>query len=167
MVKNGLMNAIGTGRKACFLWDDSTYSKTFKLKTGRAQGDGPSPLQYNFAEQILLFKLELDPGLQSVLEPALNAARIPDPPAWFRPEVGRKINKVEALADDTTVVMRCNENSINILKSTLEAFGTLSGLECNLEKTNIMPVGGDPKLAFPKQYRLHGYRPDKVTWFRN
>jgi hypothetical protein len=88
-----LMNAIGTGREACFLWEDGSYSGSFKLKTGRAQGDGPSPLQYNFAEQILLFRLELDGRISPALDAAVVADRIPVPVSWFRPESKKKQTK--------------------------------------------------------------------------
>jgi hypothetical protein len=143
-----LMDTIGTGRNACFLWEDGTYSNRFELKSGRAQGDGPSPLQYNFAEQILLFRLELDAGIRPALISAVEAGRIPDPLPWFRPEARKKIGKVEALADDTTVIMKCCEQSLLTLKNCLEEFGNLSGLKCNFEKTNIMPVGGIDTLPF-------------------
>jgi hypothetical protein len=129
-----LMNAIGTGRSACIIWEDGSYSPCFDLKSGRAQGDGPSPLQYNFAEQILLFKLELDPGIRSAVSLEVEAARIPAPLPWFGPEANKKTNKVEALADDTTVIMHCCKNSLGALKQILIDFGEISGLKCNIEK---------------------------------
>jgi hypothetical protein len=143
-----LMNAIGTGRSACIIWEDGSYSSCFDLKSGRAQGDGPSPLQYNFAEQILLFRLELDPGILSAVSLAVEAARIPVPLPWFGPEANKKTNKVEALADDTTVIMHCCKNSLDTLKQILIDFGDISGLKCNIEKTTIMPVGGIQALPF-------------------
>jgi hypothetical protein len=143
-----LMNAIGTGREACFLWEDGSYSSSFKLKTGRAQGDGPSPLQNNFAEQILLFRLELDGRISPAFDAAVVADRIPVPVSWFRPESKKKKNKVEALADDTTVILKCCRDSLLNLKNALVEFGNIPGLECNIEKTNIMPVGGVNVLPF-------------------
>jgi Reverse transcriptase (RNA-dependent DNA polymerase) len=74
-----LMNTIGTNRKACLIWEDGSFSCKFDLKLGRTQGDGPSPLQYNMAEQILLFKIELDPNLRPMLELAFDSSIIPTP----------------------------------------------------------------------------------------
>jgi hypothetical protein len=39
-----IMNCFGTGRTACLIWEDGSYSKPFDLKCGRTQGDGPSPM---------------------------------------------------------------------------------------------------------------------------
>jgi hypothetical protein len=58
------LTTIGTNRKACILLDDGRQSKTFDLGKGTAQGDCPSPLIYNFCAQILIFRIELDPGIR-------------------------------------------------------------------------------------------------------
>ena len=77
--------AIGTNRKARICLGNNNYTDYFPLGRGHAQGDSPSPLLYNFAAQILLFKIELTekvarircdhsfPGKNSnPLEPFLN-----------------------------------------------------------------------------------------------
>jgi hypothetical protein len=143
-----LMNGIGNNRTACILWEDGSYSPQFDLKSGRAQGDGPSPLQYNFGEQILLLKIELDPEIRPAFHLAVEAARIPPPLPWFASETNKVTGKVEALADDTTVITECNYNSLLRLKNILTDFGNLSGLECNFEKTCVMPVGGIDNVPF-------------------
>jgi hypothetical protein len=61
-----MMETIGTGRTATILYEDSTYSQEILLERCRPQGDGPSPIQYNMAEGILLIKIELDPNVASV-----------------------------------------------------------------------------------------------------
>jgi hypothetical protein len=55
------LKSIGTGRSACIILGPGEVSAPFELNKGHAQGDSPSPLLYNFAAQILLFKIELDP----------------------------------------------------------------------------------------------------------
>jgi hypothetical protein len=85
-----LMNGIGMGRTASLMWEDGTISQSFELQSGRAQGDGPSPLQYNFGEQILLLKIELDPAIRSAAELAVEASRLPAPLDWFASEVNKK-----------------------------------------------------------------------------
>jgi hypothetical protein len=67
---------------------------------------------------------------------------------WFEPEINKATGKVEALADDTTVIIKCCEQSLINLKNCLESFGDLSGLKCNIEKTQTMPVGGITVLPF-------------------
>ena len=62
-----IMNTIGTGRTASIIFEDGSLSKPFDLESGRPQGDGPSPLQYNMGEEILLLKIELDPEIASDL----------------------------------------------------------------------------------------------------
>jgi hypothetical protein len=143
-----LMNGIGTKRTASLIWENGTLSKTFELKSGRAQGDGPSPLQYNIAEQILLLKIELDPEIRPAFTLAVEASRIPAPLDWFTTESHKSTGKAEALADDTTVIIKCCRNSLVALKNTLSNFGTISGLQCNENKTCIIPVGGIQELPF-------------------
>jgi hypothetical protein len=147
-----LLDSIGNGRNACILWEDGSRSKSFDLKTGRAQGDGPSPLQYNFSEQILLLKIELDPEIKSAFNTAVVASRIPEPLPWFECEINKKTDKVEALADDTTVVIKCCESSLLTLHKSLTDFADISGLVCNFDKTCIIPIGGlEMELPFDIQ----------------
>ena len=61
-----VLNLITTGRNACIILDDNSLSRQFALETGAPQGNAPSPLQYNFCEQIALLKIELDPRVASV-----------------------------------------------------------------------------------------------------
>jgi hypothetical protein len=60
-----IMDTIGNGRTASIIFDDGTISPEFDLETGRPQGDGPSPLQYNMGEEIILLKIELDPRIRN------------------------------------------------------------------------------------------------------
>ena len=63
----------------------------------------------------------------------------------FRNESNRETDKVEAFADDTSVITKACQHSIRALKEVLRHFGELSGLKCNMEKSVLMPIGGvDP-----------------------
>ncbi len=125
-----LLNTLCTGRSACIVFDDGSLSTNFDLDRGDAQGNTPSPILYNMAQQIFLFKLELCPEIKSVflnhLVPRpiqLNDANpwpqpvrlavennqdldpIPNQvilPVEFRNESGRETDKAEGFADDTT-----------------------------------------------------------------
>jgi hypothetical protein len=63
-----MMETIGTGRSAIILFEDGSYSREITLGRSRPQGDGPSPIQYNMGEGILLLKIELDPEVSSVYQ---------------------------------------------------------------------------------------------------
>ena len=46
-----------TGQSACIILKPGELSSLFNLEKGHAQGDSPSPLLYNFAAQVPLFKI--------------------------------------------------------------------------------------------------------------
>jgi hypothetical protein len=48
---------------------------------------------------------------------------------------------VEAFADDTTPMAKLEESAILSIKHTLDSFAKISGLKCNVEKSNIMITG--------------------------
>ncbi len=54
--------------------------------------------------------------------------------------------KTNAFADDTTAGLLHNANNLNYVKQVLFDFGSVSGLETNVEKTTLMPIGnlGEP-----------------------
>ena len=60
------LTLLGENRTACIILDDGTYSRNFCLDRGRAQGDNISPNTFNFADQILIFKIELDPRINGI-----------------------------------------------------------------------------------------------------
>jgi len=61
-----LMKTLCTNRTVCIVFDDGSLSSNFNLERGDAQGNTPSPILYNIAQQIFLFKLELCPEIKSV-----------------------------------------------------------------------------------------------------
>jgi len=149
-----MMETIGTGRTAMILFEDGTYSREIELGRCRPQGDGPSPIQYNMGESILLMKIELDPRIASVfnhlLAPNFNMKF--NPPRklkeiennyaeHFNKEKYRNTDKANAFADDTTVATIANYESLSTLKNILFDFSVFSGLSCNVEKTTITLVG--------------------------
>ncbi len=146
-------------------FDDGSLSSNFDLDRGDAQGNTPSPILYNMAQQIFLFKLELCPEIKTVFINHL----VPRPlafveaeadgeaegegveeaaaqeqqliPLEFRNESGRETDKAEAFADDTTGLTILELESLSKLKQALFDFGEMSGLKCNVEKTVLMQVG--------------------------
>jgi exonuclease III len=60
------LTAIGTSRTACISLSDNSLSNEFPLEKGHAQGDSPSPLLYNLAAQIQIFRIELGQGIDRI-----------------------------------------------------------------------------------------------------
>jgi exonuclease III len=152
-----MINVLTTGRTACIIWDDGTFSENIPLEGGHTQGNGPSPLLFDFCQQILLFKLEFSPEILSVMPhriPALMAAPGEDDagPAQALEEgdnpngqgrVAIKDDKVETFADDATLLARATRAAAGAAKRILTLFFLISGLQCNFDKSTIMFFGYD------------------------
>jgi hypothetical protein len=67
-----MLQTVGKSRKACIILDDGKLSKNFDLDSGRPQGEILSPIQYNICNQILLFRIELDPTIKSIFNQVLG-----------------------------------------------------------------------------------------------
>jgi hypothetical protein len=145
---------IGTGRNAHVLLAIDELSVAFQLEKGHAQGDAPSPLLYNMAAQICIWKVELDQQIKSVYDPVLRTDPDPNPQGVRNPDPGRvqadevfsnKANretcKNESFADDANNFTTLSLDSLANLKNILSGFNKLSGLSCNVEKTCIMRIG--------------------------
>jgi len=57
---------LGNNRIARIIMEDGKLSRRIPLRRCRPQGDSPSPRQFNMCQQICIFRLELDPEIQSV-----------------------------------------------------------------------------------------------------
>ena len=93
------LKSIGTGRSACVILGQNLTSEKFNLGKGHAQGDSPSPLLYNFAVQVLLFKIELDPQIKSIRPRTFLPGPI-RPAPQFENESNRETDKSDWFADD-------------------------------------------------------------------
>jgi hypothetical protein len=111
----------------------------FDLERGNAQGDTTSPYIFNLGFQILLLKLTFD--LQT--EGLLNFPVIPDPTPPLPPTVSTYNRKVSAYADDASLIVKMRYETLLRIKTTLEEFGSMSGLVCNVDKTVLVPIGID------------------------
>jgi hypothetical protein len=91
-----------------------------------------------------LFKLNFDLQIEGFLEPPELPPDI-NPPANLSPEetVSIMTRKAFAFADDANVFTKLERNSLYRVKTILENFGTLSGLECNVEKTTVMCINSN------------------------
>ncbi len=136
------LTLLGENRQACILLDNGTYSRNFSLGRGRAQGDNISPNTFNFAEQILIFKLELDPAFAGINRNFQIPPEMPiNDSSFFMYESGGETSRNESLADDNTTLLLMTEFNLHHLRNILNNFGSISGLICNFDKTVVMPIG--------------------------
>jgi hypothetical protein len=131
------LTLLGNNREACIILNAEKNSRYFKLETGRPQGDNLSPFTFNFCEQICIFKLELDTNIEKILRPNPLAYNVPTP---FQNESNRETCTNESLADDSTVMTLITQSSLRAIKNCLDEFAVISGLECNYDKTCILPI---------------------------
>jgi hypothetical protein len=149
-----MLETVGKSRTACIIFDDGTLSKNFDLKSGRPQGENLSPIQYNICNQILLFKLELDPGIKSLFQ-AVYGPNAPFPLScnssqknkYFLHESCRETDKAEGFADDSTALTLADQESISNIENCLINFEKISGLACNFEKSSITFIGDTTNLT--------------------
>ncbi len=112
-----------TNRTACIINEEGGYSDIFPLEVGTAQGDCPSPILYNLCNQILLFKLELDPAILSIYDNNDHVMRQRIPVhanhAIFEHESNQQTDKLNAFADDATACTLKDINSLTMIKQIL------------------------------------------------
>jgi hypothetical protein len=135
------LKSIGTGRSACIQLEPDLLSDPFDLGRGHAQGDSPSPILYNLAAQIQIFRIELDANIESIgpvaAEPILELA----PLHRYKGEGLGQTKKKESFADDSSNLVAFKLETLSTIKQVLEDFRKLSGLSCNLEKSFVMRIG--------------------------
>ena len=145
-----MLRTITENRTASIIFDDGSFSEIFNLECGAPQGNSPSPIQYNIGQQILLFRIELDPAIASVynhLLPPRNGiflANVNGNNDNFLNESNRETSCTEAFADDTTVGTIASQFSLDSLKNIISDFSVISGLKTNVDKSVLMCIGGPP-----------------------
>jgi hypothetical protein len=144
-------------REACIILNANKNGKNFKLERGNAQGDTISPFLFNFCYQVLILKNETSLQIKSIFsdipdpdpvaEGAVAAVGAGQEPAAGQDQQEEPVRllprKVFAFADDCNILTTQDLACINEIKNILNNFKTLSGLECNLSKTNILQISND------------------------
>ena len=142
---------LATNRTACIILSDSKMSHHFNLERGNAQGDTISPFLFIICYQILLFKLEYDLQIIGLIEEDPIPETLPRVPA----QVPVQTCRVFAYADDGTILVRMDVESLSRIKDILNDFGLLSGIVGNVEKTCLMQIGSN--LPIPQGIRDLGF----------
>ena len=155
------LRLYGENRTACIILDNNEYSTPFELERCRAQGDNISPNTFNFADQILIWKIELDPNITGVWQNFIVPREIDlNDNSFFACESARETGKNESMADDNTTLALLTTDNLRNLRAVLDEFGDISGLRCNYDKTCILKVGADPDPDLD----LHGFTvTDSIT----
>ena len=55
----------------------------------------------------------------------------------------KKESRTETFADDTSIFVKRNPEYLRDCMSILKHFARISGLQCSLEKTSVIPIGGN------------------------
>ena len=133
--KNGLLQSVLVGRRE-LSWGWVGIPTSFFYRRGMhiAQGDSPSPLLYNFAGQILLFKIELNPRIVPACPRKIGLVPY-EPFDPFEHESNKETSTCECFADDNSTFTLLCYHSLSELKNNMDAFRILSGLSCNIDKT--------------------------------
>ncbi len=121
------------------------------MERGNAQGDTISPFLFNLGYQILLFKLEFDMQIAGLTE---RVELDPDfPPLPLHAQ--QVPPKVYAMADDATVLVRMERDTLIRIRDILFDFEMISGLACNVDKTTLMQFGSNEPV--PAEIREIGF----------
>jgi exonuclease III len=130
-----------TNREACVILNQNKLGKTFKLKRGNAQGDTISPYLFNICYQVLLLKFEFDLQIKDIPVPVQAPPNQSIRPAPLTTPVSYCAKRVFAFADDCNITCSKCPNNLLRIKEILRNFAHISGLECNVDKSNILVFG--------------------------
>ena len=110
------------------------FTDTFDIKRGTPQGDRTSPFIFILCIEVLLIKIaEMDGnGINSCnfIKNWINGRGLD---TW-------NINN-ECFADDLTILFKMSLEGLNNILAVMENFKTISGLELNVKKTQLMVAG--------------------------
>ena len=110
------------------------------------QGDVLSPYTFNLCVEILLLKICYTKELEGV-------------------KYAKRESRAECFSDDTTVFIKRTEKNLRALVKIITDFSEISGLQANLDKTMVVPLGRPQKedklckvlkLVWVNSFRLLG-----------
>jgi hypothetical protein len=106
-------------------------------------GDVISPYLFNICFQILLLKIELSLQINTFNLPEPAVAELPQVLTGTDLRVSYRSKKVFTFADDCNIITVADPENLCRLTKILEIYGEISGLVCNVNKTNILLIGDD------------------------
>ena len=99
-------------------------SKSILLEQGVPQGDVVSPYIFILAVELLLIKINNTKHIEGIT-------------------YATKESRSETFADDTSIFIKRNPEYLRKCIEFLEHFARISGLQCNLDKISVIPIGGN------------------------
>ena len=102
----------------------SNLTSRISLEQGVPLGDVIPPYVFIFMVEFLLIKINFSDLIEGI--------------TWAKNE-GRS----ETFADDTTIYIKRSEANLRYCVKFIEDFAGISGLHCNLDKTLVIPLGGN------------------------
>jgi Reverse transcriptase (RNA-dependent DNA polymerase) len=111
---------------------ENGYSNVFKIERGTPQGDRSSPYIFILCIEILLLRLE-DEGAEIEMKLEFNEN--------IRNRENMASSIAEAYADDLTIMIKWSVRNVIRIIEIIRSFGLVSGLDINVNKTQIMITG--------------------------
>ena len=105
-----------------FSYEVSHMTDKIHLRQGVPQGDIISPYICILMVETLLLKISFTTKLTGIT-------------------FAKQESRSETFADDTTIILQKTKNNLIFAKKYLTDFHSISGLSCNVEKTNVIPIG--------------------------
>ena len=141
------INLFFNQREAYILLGGHLTSKIM-LEQGVPQGDVISPYIFILMVEILLIKINYTKNLKGI-------------------RYAKKESRSETFADDTTVILERSEEYLRYAMKCLIDFHKLSGLQCNIDKTMVIPIGGitDPTIKICEDINLEWASEFKILGF--
>ncbi len=113
---------------------DEGYSETFSIERGTPQEDRSSPYIFIICMEVLLMKiLSMEGGGIDSCDFIKRKLM----------ELNIEAMTAEAYADDLTIIFKMSERGVECIIKMLDDFATITGLEINKEKTQLMVTGSD------------------------
>ena len=97
-------------------------SDEIHLRQGVPQGDVISPYIFILMVELLLLKINYTKPLTGIIFAKVES-------------------RSETFADDTTIFLERTANNLRYATKVITVFHTISGLQCNLDETLVIPIG--------------------------
>ena len=109
-------------KRTAFILSEGHQSKIITLHQGVPQGDILSPYIFLLAVEVLLIKINHSMNIEGI-------------------RYAKTESRSETFADDTTIFIKRTESNLRNCLKYLKLFAKTSGLQCNIGKTKVIPVG--------------------------
>ena len=136
-------------KRTAFILSGGHQSKLITLHQGVPQGDILSPYIFLLAVEVLLIKINHTMNIEGI-------------------RYAKSESRSETFADDTTIFIKRTESNLRNCLQYLKLFAKTSGLQCNIGKTKVIPIGDftvggvcdDQQLTWDTSFTMLGVKID-------